>query len=212
MCFDLTSLPPRAKIHTLCGESLAATEKQYRGVVSEAHGDDWHLNYEYHYAAVEIADRYRPDLFASLTSQSHFTLDAAAGGVAEMHLWTNAAREMDVPQEDESGVTEKVRVAEVQYYSYLKLTAPLENGGSSHSVADRWGNEVTFAFDDQTTVSWALKVDQMGYASSAPKFGFALLLLCVCVLARVCLLWLVTACGCECPPLLFCDLTKHLSI
>ena len=51
-------------------------------------------------------------------------------------------------------MVESTRMAEVQYYSYLKLSAPLTDNGQVHTVVDVWGNTVQFQFDDHATVSW----------------------------------------------------------
>lgn len=62
--------------------------------------------------------------------------------------------------------------AEVQFYSFLELAAPLANNVNSvHTVEDVWGNGVQFSYDDQVTVSWAFKVDQMGFHKDGPKYA-----------------------------------------
>lgn len=104
----------KAKISTHCRVHLAAQEAKYRGVVNEAQGEPWQLNYNYHYAALEIVDRHRPHIFAKLSDASHLTLDSSAAAVSETHLWTNAAREMELPREDggaTNNLTVKTRVA-----------------------------------------------------------------------------------------------------
>ena len=185
-----------SQVHARCGISLAETENAYR----DADPTNWHLNYEYKYAALEVIDLLRPGILESLSKPGHFNLSTSIMGeeiklmATDSFIWPNAAREMRIARalgggsfDMTNGGHEMVASAEVQYFTYLNLARSLQARESRSSdvdicalqaepikvnVRDIYGNNKSAFFDDCRTVSFALKVDQNGYLESAPKFGY----------------------------------------
>jgi DNA-binding transcriptional regulator of glucitol operon len=185
-----------SQVHARCGISLAETEKSYRGTDPT----NWHLNYEYKYAALEVIDLLRPGILESLSRPGHFNLSISVSGeecelvATDSFLWPNAAREMRIARalgggsfDMANGGHEMVASAEVQYFTFFNLVRSLQAREPRSSdmdvcalqvepvnvtVRDSFGNNKSAFFDDCRTVSFAIKIDQYGYLESAPKFGY----------------------------------------
>ena len=166
-----------SEIQSRCAATLAEVEAQY-GTTDPT---NWHLDFEYKFAALEVVDALRPPILAALSAADgglSIVSQGAGGGATiattSVHLWPNAAREMRIDRAtSDMGTNAPFRlgvVADLQFFSYLELDAPLDAG--SYTVTDSFGNSVDFEFDDATSVSWALKVNQAGYPSTGPKVGY----------------------------------------
>ena len=181
------------EVHARCGASLAATEAAYR--LSDP--TSWHLNYEYKYAALEVVDLLRPPMMDRIAAAGHFNVTARRPAPADpapvhvapraRHLWPNAAREMRVARaragggfDYAAGGHEMTATAEVQYFTYLVLEAPLQEQGAGPepgrdycvgraatavAVLDGFGNAANGSFSDCASVSFALKVCRGGSTS-----------------------------------------------
>jgi len=163
-----------AQIHARCGDALASIDAAY--LTSDPY--NWRINYEYKYAAMEVVDLLRPPILEAVSRQDHLHLsreDGGSVGIERVSVWPNAAREMRVsrPAGAPGRAHEYVATAEVQFFSFLELTRPLSSDdGSAIVLLDSWGHNTTVVFNDRTTVSWALKVDQAGYLPTAAKFAY----------------------------------------
>lgn len=159
----------RARIAVDSGPFLTAMEqnRQYVAV--------WTAAAHYNYAAKEVITHYRPPILSALSVAGHFTI-AASGSVPtalpQGSLWPQVTREFRM--RDFSGNNTEIHTdsAENVFYSYITLPFSMQAGETYH-ITDTWGNTTSFVFDLNQTVSWALKVNQVGYlADAARKYAY----------------------------------------
>jgi endoglucanase len=153
------------QIDERCGEYLTAMEE---------HSDElssWWTGFQYSFAWLEAVERYWPQLIGALWNPDHFLVagcEEEAVEPATATHWPQAVREISVPRPGTDGESQKLNRAQVVWNSYLKLPFTLEPG-EDYAVRDEWGNRLEFSYDEDKTVSWAIKVNQVGYLADAPS-------------------------------------------
>ena len=148
-----------------CGLYLHAmeTNRQYLPL--------WMPGAEYNLATWEVIIHYHPGIFAALCGTNHFQLSGPGytnGPVTTISLWPQATREFRTPSLADSGGDLHSDSSENVYFSYLRLPFHMTNGGTYH-ITDAWSNSVSWVYDENQTISWALKVNQLGYLPDAPE-------------------------------------------
>ena len=152
-----------------CGKYLRAmeTNRQYLPL--------WFPASEYDLATWDVIIHYRPGIFDALSGSNHFTLSsslAAHQKVTTLSLWPQATREFRTPNLADAGGDVHTTSSENVYYTFLKLPQPMESG-TSYQIQDAWGNSTNWTYDERRTISWAIKVNQLGYLPDAPeKFAY----------------------------------------
>ena len=135
----------------------------------------WLPAHEYELATREVILHYRPPILEALARTNHFTLSTPAQpprGVEVISLWPQATREFRFPSLGPNGGAEHTPSSENVFYSYLRLPFHL-SAGQTCQITDEWGNSAQFTYDENQTISWALKVNQIGYLPDAPeKFAY----------------------------------------
>ena len=157
----------KEKIQSDCGAYLRA--------MADAEVSD---RKEYFYAAMETFEHYRPLIARSIYKEGHFRVGRLSGGQCEevvastQSCWPQGIREFYVPH----AVAEERAVwthrGEIVYFTYLTLDEPLVDG-EDYVFVDRWGHRAQLSYTTNEEVSWAIKVNQVGYPTEGPKFGFA---------------------------------------
>ena len=135
---------------------------------------DWQYLQNYEYAAKESISHYRPQVLAALANRKHFTVASSSAdiGYSLLGIWPQATREFRAPLMSASGGELRLSSAEVVFYSYLKLPAAMVTG-QQYSISDTWGNQLNLTYNEQQTISWALKVNQVGYlANASAKYAY----------------------------------------
>ncbi len=158
----------KTRIAADCGAYLAAMEGVRDTLAAYFPGQEYGL------AAKEVIAAYRPELLTALSSTSHFGVSGPGltATFEQLSLWPQATREFRAPSFAVGGGEVHTDAAEVVYYSFLHLDAPMVSG-ASYAVTDEWGNTHAWVYDENRTISWALKVDQAGYAAdSAGKYAY----------------------------------------
>jgi endoglucanase len=135
----------------------------------------WMPQAHYELATEESILHYRPGILAALSGSGHFSFsgsDINTSVPPVAGLWPQSTREFRTPSFAANGGEIHTAASEVVYYSYLKLAQPMHSG-TSYTVADEWGNTHSFTYDEQQTLSWAIKVNQVGYqADSNEKIAY----------------------------------------
>ncbi len=129
----------------------------------------WFPAQSYDLAAREAITRYRPPILAALSTPAHFTVardGVTLQAVASYSLWPQSTREFLAPGFDAGGTQQHTTSSEVVYYSYLKLSQPMQSG-AIYVVTDEWGGKYSFIYDEVKSLSWAIKVNQIGYQSDS---------------------------------------------
>lgn len=155
------------QLRTDCGAFLDALDAQRGSVLA------WEVSRYYDESALEVQARFRPILQHALDTPGYFALVSPAGFTAPTLLanWPQSTREWVLPRSLADQAPVRTSAAEVVDYSYLRLSAPLVAGGH-YAIDDGTGARVEFDYDPASTVSWALQVDQLGYAVDAPKYAY----------------------------------------
>ena len=156
-----------------CGEYLAAMAETREENPWEI--DDWWFDSQYHFAWIETVSRYWPQLIDGFWESDHYLIagceDEAEQATAATH-WPQAVRETWVPTGDADGSQKKLSLAQVIWVSHLDLPFQLQPG-EPYAVRDAWGNQLDFTYDEDETISWAIKVNQLGYLADAPaKYAY----------------------------------------
>ncbi len=148
-----------------CGEFFRALE-QHRPAL-----ESWVAPLHYDLGAQEVVHHYRPALLAALGRDGHFRIAGpgqAEAPLADVTLWPQASREFRAPRLTPGTGEEHVSAVEMVYYTYCRLPFRLQPG-ATYRVVDAWGNAVEWTYREDRTVSWALKVNQLGYLADAPN-------------------------------------------
>ena len=152
-----------------CGNFLRAMEANRKWV------PNWAADRHYAYAASEVILYYRPTILASLSASNHFALSGTGTTpipLAVNSLWPQCTREFRAPSLAPEGGEVHTYASENVYYSFVTLPFHMQQG-RQYELADGWGDRVRWTYDETQTVSWALKVNQVGYLPDAPgKFAY----------------------------------------
>lgn len=145
-----------ARLRAEYTKSLPNMEQNYRNGFQPK----WKHEFYYNHTIYELQQRYEPLILDRYDSGAHFKMD----GVSTTWLggWSNASGAWEV--EDAYDQTERylVNAANITHFAYLRLESNMIEG-STHTITDTDGNSVTFTYD-KTSPSWAIKVNQEGYA------------------------------------------------
>jgi hypothetical protein len=159
----------KGRIVADCGVFLRAMEANRHRL------EAWVCARHYAYATSEVLQHYRPGILAALSRAGHFTIsgpDMPPTPLAAGSVWPQATREFRTPSLGASGGELHTYNAENVYFSFLKLPAAMKPGGT-YRITDAWGNAVSWTYDEDRTISWALKVNQVGCLADAPqKFAY----------------------------------------
>ncbi len=156
----------KERIHVDCGEYLEAM------AVADAHDTR-----EYFYAAMETFESYRPLIAGSIFGDDHFRVGRMGADqcedvlVHEQNAWPQGIREFFVPHIVEGEGPVWTHRGEVIYFSYLTLSEPMVDG-EHYVFRDRWGHATELVYAAEQSLSWAIKVNQVGYRSDGPKFAY----------------------------------------
>jgi hypothetical protein len=158
-----------ARVTEHCGTFLRAMEQNAEVVL------DWVFSFHYQFAVAETMVNYRPSILARLGEVDHMRvgrLDQDLELPTQSWLWPQSVGEFKVPRQRPEGGRWHTDSSEVVYFSYLRLPFQMEPG-RTYRFVDSWGNQAEILYDDRTSVSWALKVDQVGYlAQGGEKYAY----------------------------------------
>lgn len=62
-------------------------------------------------------------------------------------------------------------VGELAFYCYIKMPSSMVDG-TTYDILDKYGNHMPFTYNDEDSISWSIRVNQLGYIGSANKFGY----------------------------------------
>jgi hypothetical protein len=151
-----------------CGEFLKKLADDRENV------KDWVYNAHYGYAGKELLMHYRPGIARNFQSRDYFTLQRGntRTAIIDNAYWINAIGQMRVPDVASGRETFVHEAADVAHFAFLKLGRPMQNG-ERYSLRTTNGEAITFDYDESKTISWAIKVNQVGYLPDAGrKYGY----------------------------------------
>ncbi len=140
-----------------------------------AAGEDvetWWASYQQGYAWLDTYARDYPALLERMGDDAHWLVagcEHPAQSAASAEIWPVAARELWTPRfGDEEKPLDKTTLARVAVVTLVELPFAMVSG-EPYAVQDAWGNRHDFVFDIDESISWALKVDQIGTLADAPS-------------------------------------------
>ena len=153
----------RGRIVAECGDFLKRLDETKDQVPA------WSYNFHYNFAAREVIGDYRPMIKTNFDDSSYFSIqsDGQPVAISESAYWLNAIGLMRVKTLLNSEVKE-VNSAEVEHVAYLKLATPLTDG-HTYTVSTRHGETVSFEYNEKDSISWGIKVNQVGYSPDAGR-------------------------------------------
>ncbi len=147
-----------------CGAYLTAMEAH----VGEL--NEWWWVMQYGLAALDTKMRYLPPALAEWAA-SDFLLARTCGGAATpatiLSRWTQPVSEWRIARRAPDLGSLSTGAARTTLVTWARLPFPLKDG-TPLALRDRWGNRVDLVYDDDTTVSWALKLSQIGFRAGDP--------------------------------------------
>lgn len=166
----------RARVEADCGAFLTALEAQ----------DDvpeWIRRTHYFYAVMETLEAWRPLIHAAVGEPGHVAVTALGGEacapveVASAHSWPQGLRELRVPAVAPGEGEVWTHRAEVAWFTYLRLAEPMRSR-FVYDLRDRWGHGARLDRRQEVSaeltapLSYAIKVNQVGYAVDGPKRAY----------------------------------------
>lgn len=138
-----------------------------RGVESEtANIPEWSKNMFYNTQMAEIILKYRPKIAAAYNNLEGFKLSPDIG-ILTSGYWINPIGQLGVPN-FKTGEEHLTRNAQVAHYAFLRLLSPLKSG-TEYTLENSLGESIKFYFDEGENISAAIKVNQLGYSTSAGR-------------------------------------------
>lgn len=84
---------------------------------------------------------------------------------------TQCYRSYEIDDNRHSRGSSKTGAPHMVYFIYLSLSSSLQND-TTYEIKDGLGNSDTFIYNDISSQSWALKVNQVGYINEASKYAY----------------------------------------
>ncbi|MEA4861765.1 MAG: glycoside hydrolase family 9 protein [Victivallaceae bacterium] len=124
------------------------------------------------FSTAEILAEYMKAICAGYQARDHFKfkVNGVPRAVSANGYWINAVGIKRLPRAD--GAVVQTSSGELVPFAYLKLAEPLKNGDRVE-ITGADGETATFVYDENATVSYAIKVNQEGYLpDSGRKYGY----------------------------------------
>lgn len=157
-----------ARIMAAYGEKLRLAEEFER----QAKIKNYSYRFICNFSSAEIVAQYMTAISAAYQKRDHFriTVNGDPCTVADNGYWVNAVGMRRLPRSD--GKVVQTTSAELVPFAYLKLAAPLKNGDRVE-IESADGEKAAFIYDEDATVSYAIKVNQEGYLpDDGRKYGY----------------------------------------
>ena len=157
-----------------------ATDPRYSNKAS----GEWQFEYLCDYIIDYPYKTYRSPLVQEFEKSSHWKVNGVSN-FANISYWHQplGRSQMDTPAlpDGQQGYGDFVpserryfetRAISIAYNIYIELATPMVNG-QKYEFTDIWDNQATVEYNDTSTQSWAIKVNQTGYVGDVvEKYGF----------------------------------------
>ncbi len=135
----------------------------------------WSYDFHYKFAVWDLIGDYRPKIRDNFQRAGYFSVSRGPQKqqlpIDFSHYWIEAVGQMRVPRIAAEGLQD-AHSAQTAHYAYLHLQEPMASG-QEYELSTEAGETVSFTYDDRTTLSWAIKVNQEGYVPDAgKKYGY----------------------------------------
>ncbi len=131
---------------------------------------DWSYRFYNNFMIGEIMSDYLPEICNAFQRSEHFSMTINNQPVRSVKhgYWINAIGPKSIPRQTFPGTEVSTNSAELMPFAYIQLGQPLKNG-DKFSVVSAYGEKAEFTYDEQKTVSRAIKVNQEGYVPYAGR-------------------------------------------
>ncbi len=155
-------------------EILAARESRFGTELSKDRADHerlkaegkkgWYLEKSKHYRTLMVQDTVHRELFASLNRASFWTLNGKHP--SEVTVWAHSVDGFPSDSPTDAPALNAMPLSRVADMVYLRTSEGLRNG-SRVEVRSGDGRTGVLEFDEESTVCWSIKVNQVGYRPGA---------------------------------------------
>lgn len=159
--------PLVAEVVRCFGKRLALADQKFSTGELQA----WAHRFFYSYSVVAVVGECQLPIRNRFETPGYFRLtggDGAALPLAAQGYWVNAVGEFRMPRQAMAGHN-LTSSAELIHFAYLRLERPLKDGEIIRISTTDGALEGSLCYEEATTVTRALKVNQVGYAADAPK-------------------------------------------
>lgn len=153
-----------ARLDEACGAYLGAMEDNLATL------DPWWWRMHYGYAALDTKIDVLPHAMTTWATDEFLlarTCADAPAAVEVLSRWTQPVSEWRVDRLGAAGGEVNTGAARTTLLTWARLPFRMEPG-EEVALRDAWGNRVALTYDPATTVSWALKLAQNGFAADDP--------------------------------------------
>lgn len=155
-----------AEMDDHCGTYLSAMESNLGSL------EDWWWQYQYHFALSDTLLWAWPKLQARWADADAWRVAGCDPGEeatvpADTVRWITPTEEARIPRVAPGAGTEHDSHAERLIVGYLHLPWAMREG-ATYAVQDIWGNPQSLTFRSADTISWAIKVNQVGGPADHP--------------------------------------------
>ena len=160
-----------AEVARCFGGRLAAADQKFMAGTLEA----WAHRFFYRYAVATVVAECHLSIRNRFETAEYFRLTGGDGAmlpIAAQGYWVNAVGEFRMPRQAMPGFSHTPS-AELIHFAYLRLGRPLMDGETIRISTADGALEGSLCYEDATTVTRALKVNQVGYVADAPgKYAY----------------------------------------
>jgi hypothetical protein len=146
-------------------EALEKDRAEYAKLISEGK-KGWYLEKSQHYRTLLVQNTLHRELFADLNRAAFWKLNGEEP--RDVTVWAHSVDGMPAERASDAPALESTPLSRIADMVYLKLARPLKSGAV---VSVRGGERCTgtLSFDEEATVCWSLKVNQVGYRPGDPS-------------------------------------------
>ena len=156
-------------------EILAARESQFADELGKDRADHerlraegkkgWYLEKSKHYRTLLVQNTLHRSLFASINLPSFWTVNGKQP--SDITVWAHSVDGLPADTATDAPALDSMPLSRVADMVYLRTSSKLRNG-EKVEVRSADGRFGVLDFDEESTVCWSIKVNQVGYRPGAP--------------------------------------------
>lgn len=148
------------------GETLDQAKRDWKDSPSR----QWQWEFAKKYRLLALLAQERPGWIEAIESRDYWKINDAPP--AEVSFWPSSVGGMPFESADWKPNQEEAPIPRIADYVYLYLNQPLRQG-QEYTVRTSDNLQQSLKFDENETICWSIKVNQLGYLPDAPrKFAY----------------------------------------
>ncbi len=149
---------------TMFSGALEKDRADHAKLISEGK-KGWYLEKSLHYRTLQVQNTLHREIFADINRAAFWRLNGEEP--RDLTVWAHSVDGMPAERASDAPALEATPGSRIADMVYLKMPRPLKNGAV---LSVRGGDRCTgtLCFDEDATVCWSLKVNQVGYRPGDP--------------------------------------------